>query len=91
MAKGVTGKTANNRLGYLEAVHNELHKLDVVDCPGPFSRIRPVRLQERPLASDWKRGAIAAPRLLRQWSLISASPLALDGAKPRHFCDVSWF
>lgn len=50
MASGVTGKTANNRLGYLKAVYNELHKLDVIDYPCPFSRIKPVRLQERPLA-----------------------------------------
>lgn len=50
MANGVTGKTANNRLGYLKAVYNELHKLDVIDYPCPFSRIKPVRLQERPLA-----------------------------------------
>ncbi len=50
MAAGVTGKTANNRLGYLKAVYNELHKLDVIDYPCPFTRIRPVRLQERPLA-----------------------------------------
>ncbi len=50
MAKGVTGKTVNNRLGYLKAVYNELHKLDVIDYPCPFSRIQPVRLQERPLA-----------------------------------------
>ncbi len=50
MAKGVKGKTANNRLGYLKAVYNELHKLDVIDYPCPFSRIQPVRLQERPLA-----------------------------------------
>jgi len=50
MSAGVTGKTANNRLGYLKAVYNELHKLDVIDYPCPFTRIRPVRLQERPLA-----------------------------------------
>lgn len=50
MANGVTGKTANNRLGYLKAVYNELHKLDVIGYPCPFSRIKPVRLQERPLA-----------------------------------------
>ncbi|GAB6389222.1 phage integrase [Stutzerimonas marianensis] len=36
MANGVTGKTANNRLGYLKAVYNELHKLDVIDYPCPF-------------------------------------------------------
>lgn len=50
IAKGVTGKTANNRLGYLKSVYNELHKLDVIDYPCPFTRIKPIRLQERPLA-----------------------------------------
>lgn len=50
LAQGVKGKTANNRLGYLKAVYNELHKLDVIDFPCPFSRIKPIRLQERPLA-----------------------------------------
>ncbi|RSH63893.1 integrase [Stutzerimonas stutzeri] len=50
IAAGVSGKTANNRLGYLKAVYNELHKLDVIDYGCPFTRIRPVKLQERPLA-----------------------------------------
>lgn len=50
LAGGMKGKTANNRLGYLKAVYNELHKLDVIDFPCPFSRIKPIRLQERPLA-----------------------------------------
>ncbi len=50
ISNGITGKTANNRLGYLKAVYNELHKLDVIDYPCPFTRIRPIRLQERPLA-----------------------------------------
>lgn len=50
LAQGMKGKTANNRLGYLKAVYNELHKLDVIDFPCPFSRIKPLRLQERPLA-----------------------------------------
>ena len=50
LAQGVTGKTANNRLGYLKSVYNELHKLDVIDYPCPFTRIKPIRLQERALA-----------------------------------------
>src|SRR5690606_38103787 len=33
----LTGKTANNRLGYLKAVYNELHKLDVIVYPCPFT------------------------------------------------------
>ena len=31
--------TANNRLGYLKSVYNELQKLDVIDYPCPFTRI----------------------------------------------------
>ncbi|WP_286976888.1 tyrosine-type recombinase/integrase [Pseudomonas sp.] len=50
LSSGVTGKTANNRLGYLKSVYNELHKLDVIDYSCPFSRIKPIRLQERSLA-----------------------------------------
>lgn len=50
ISKGISGKTANNRLGYLKAVYNELHRLDVIDYPCPFSRIKPVKLQERPLS-----------------------------------------
>lgn len=50
IANGVTGKTANNRLGYLKSVYNELHKLDVIDYPCPFTRIKPIKLQERRLA-----------------------------------------
>ncbi|WP_318652120.1 tyrosine-type recombinase/integrase [Pseudomonas sp. PDM14] len=45
----MTGKAANNRLGYLKSVYNELHKLDVIDYPCPFTRIKPIRLQEREL------------------------------------------
>jgi integrase len=50
IASGLTGKTANNRLGYLKSVYNELHKLDAIDYSCPFTRLRPVRLQERALS-----------------------------------------
>lgn len=50
ISKGFTGKTANNRLGYLKSVYNELHKLDVIAYDCPFTRLRPIRLQERPLS-----------------------------------------
>ncbi len=50
IAAGVHGKTLNNRLGYLKAVFNELHRLDDIDYPNPLSKVRPLRLQERPLS-----------------------------------------
>lgn len=50
IAAGVHGKTLNNRLGYLKAVFNELHRLDDIDYSNPLSKVRPLRLQERPLS-----------------------------------------
>ncbi|WP_296220592.1 phage integrase [Pseudomonas sp. UBA2684] len=47
---GVKGKTLNNRLGYLKAVFNELHRLGDIDYPNPLANVRPLRLQERPLS-----------------------------------------
>lgn len=45
---GVALKTANNRLGYLKAVYNQLHELGEIDYPSPI-RLRPVKLQETAL------------------------------------------
>ena len=50
LASGVAGKTVNNRLGYLKAVYNGLHELGVIDFDCPFSRLKAVKLQERPLS-----------------------------------------
>jgi integrase len=47
---GVHGKTLNNRLGYLKAVFNELFRLGDIDYPNPLAKVRPLRLQERPLS-----------------------------------------
>lgn len=55
MERGVSGKTLNNRLGYLKAVFNELYRLDLIDYPCPFSKLQPVRLQERPISFLTKR------------------------------------
>lgn len=46
---GVHGKSLNNRLGYLKAVFNELHRLGDIDYPNPLAKVRPLRLQERPV------------------------------------------
>lgn len=50
LENGVHGKTLNNRLGYLKAVFNELHRLGDIDYPNPLAKVRPLRLQERPLS-----------------------------------------
>ena len=46
---GLSGKTANNRLAYLKAVYNQLHRLDEIDYPCPFDKVPALKLQERPL------------------------------------------
>lgn len=50
LESGIHGKTLNNRLGYLKAVFNELHRLGDIDYPNPLAKVRPLRLQERPLS-----------------------------------------
>ena len=45
---GLAPKTANNRLGYLKAVYNQLHEMGVIDYPSPI-KLRPIKLQENPL------------------------------------------
>jgi integrase len=47
---GIQGKTLNNRLGYLKAMFNELHRLGDIDYPNPLAKVRPLRLQERPIS-----------------------------------------
>jgi integrase len=50
LAKGIHGKTANNRLGYIKSMFNELIRLGDIDYPNPLAKVRPLRLQERPLS-----------------------------------------
>ncbi|PWU26339.1 integrase [Pseudomonas sp. RW407] len=50
VVKGMSGKTANNRLGYLKSMYNELRQLGVIDYENPVGRMRPLKLQERPLS-----------------------------------------
>lgn len=45
---GIAPKTANNRLGYLKAVYNQLHQLGEIDYPAPI-KLKPIKLQERAL------------------------------------------
>lgn len=50
LADGIQGKTLNNRLGYLKSLFNELHRLGDIDYPNPLAKVRPLRLQERPVS-----------------------------------------
>lgn len=47
---GKSGKTLNNRLGYIKAVFNTLAQLKDVQYANPLSGIKPLRLQERPVS-----------------------------------------
>lgn len=50
VAKGMSGKYANNRLGYLKSMYNELRQLGTIDYENPVGRMRPLKLQEKPLS-----------------------------------------
>lgn len=45
--KGISPKTCNNELGYLNAVFNELHRTGETSYESPFRSIRPIKVQER--------------------------------------------
>jgi len=45
--KGISLKTCNNELGYLNAVFNELHRTGEISYQNPFGKIRPISIQER--------------------------------------------
>lgn len=44
---GISPKTCNNDLGYLNAVFNELHRTGEISYQNPFGKIRPIKIQER--------------------------------------------
>lgn len=50
LESGIQGKTLNTRLGYLKALFNELYRLGDIEYPNPLAKVRPLRLQERPLS-----------------------------------------
>ncbi|MCU5784832.1 phage integrase family protein [Alcanivorax balearicus MACL04] len=47
---GKSGKTLNNRLGYIKAVFNTLIQLHDVQFPNPLVGVKPLKLQERPVS-----------------------------------------
>ncbi len=50
IANGMSGKSANNRLGYLKSMYNALRQLGVIQYENPIGQMRPLKLQERPLS-----------------------------------------
>lgn len=49
LASKVSGKTLNNRLGYLKSVFLSLRKLKEIDYENPLADVEPLKLQEREL------------------------------------------
>jgi integrase len=47
---GITPKTCNNELGYLNAVYNELKRTGVIDYDNPLSPVRKIKIAERELS-----------------------------------------
>ena len=50
ISQGMSGKSANSRLGYLKSIFNELRQLGVIDHENPIGRMRPLKLQEKALS-----------------------------------------
>lgn len=48
--EGATKKTMNNHLGYLNAVYNQLHRINEIDFENPFRKVEMIRLDERELS-----------------------------------------
>lgn len=48
--EGASKKTLNNHLGYLNAVFNQLHRLQEIDFDNPIENVEMIRLDERELS-----------------------------------------
>lgn len=66
---GLALKTANNRLGYLKAVYNQLHELGEIDYPSPI-RLKPVKLQETALTY------LTMPQIQELLAVLDSRPLS---------------
>jgi len=47
---GLSPKTLNNELTYVNAVFNELHRTDIIDYPNPLGKLRPIKVNQKELA-----------------------------------------
>ena len=50
LQEGASKKTLNNHLGYLNAVYNQLHRLNDIDFDNPIRNVEMIRLDERELS-----------------------------------------
>lgn len=50
LQEGASKKTLNNHLGYLNAVYNQLHRLNEIDFDNPIRNVEMIRLDERELS-----------------------------------------
>ncbi len=48
-AQGISGKTLNNELGYINAMYSHLNQTGQTDYPSPITKVKPIKLKEREL------------------------------------------
>ncbi|WP_084645210.1 phage integrase [Oceanobacter kriegii] len=48
--KGISPKTLNNHLGYLNAMFNRLIEIDEIEYPNPLAKLKPIKIPENELA-----------------------------------------
>ena len=47
---GTHAKTLNNELGFINAVYNKLHDLDIIKYSNPLAKVKPLKIDERELS-----------------------------------------
>ena len=50
LKSGLTAKTANNELGYVSAVFNELHRTEIIDYENPLKAVRQIKIPQKELS-----------------------------------------
>ncbi|WP_245573481.1 phage integrase [Marinimicrobium agarilyticum] len=48
--RGISPKTLNNELGYMNAMYSHLYKTDQINYPSPLTKVQPIRQKERELS-----------------------------------------
>lgn len=49
-AQGISAKTLNNELGYINAMYGHLYKTEQINYPSPLAKVAPIRIKERELS-----------------------------------------
>lgn len=49
-AQGISSKTLNNELGYINAMYGHLFKTEQISYPSPLAKVPPIRIKERELS-----------------------------------------